>query len=45
MMNNKLTEDRIVKEENYYIVYRKTGDKDCPIFRTKDKKLAELLVV
>ena len=45
MMNNKLTEDRIVKEGKYYIVYSKTGDKDCPIFRTKDKKLAELLVV
>ena len=45
MMNNKLTEDRIVKEGNYYIVYRKTGDKDCPIYKTKNKKLAELLLV
>ena len=44
-MNTKLTEDRIVKEGKYYIVYRKTRDKDCPIFKTKDKKLAELLVV
>ena len=45
MMNNKLTEDRIVKEGKYYIVYRKTGNKDCPIYKTQDKKLAELLVV
>lgn len=46
MMNNKSTEDRIVKEGKYWVVYRKSGYwKDCPIFRTKDKKLAELLVI
>ena len=44
-MNNKLTEDRIVKEGRYYFVYLKTEDKDCPIYKTQDKKLAELLVV
>lgn len=40
-----IIDDYLVKEGKYYIVYRKTGDKDCPIFRTQDKKLAELLVV
>ena len=46
MMNTKIVEDRIVKEGEYWVVYRKSGYlKDCPIFKTKDKKLAELLVV
>ena len=45
-MNNKLTEDRIVKEGEYWIVYRKSVgfSTECPIYKTKDKKIAELLV-
>lgn len=45
-MNTKIVEDRIVKEGDYWIVYRKSGYwKDCPIFKTKYKKIAELLIV
>ena len=38
--------DYLVKEGEFWIVYRKSEDfsKDCPIYKTKDKKLAELLV-
>lgn len=44
-MNTKIVEDRIVKEGEYWVVYRKSGHwNECPIFKTKDKKLAELLV-
>jgi hypothetical protein len=46
-MRSNIVEDYLVKEGEYWVVYRKsTGfSKDCPIYRTKDKKLAELLVV
>lgn len=46
MMNNKLTEDRIVKEGEYWVVYRKSVgfSTDCPIYKTKDKKQAEILL-
>lgn len=44
-MNTKIVEDRIVKEGDYWVVYRysDTWDK-CPIFKTKDKKLAKILL-
>lgn len=45
-MNNKLTEDRIVKEGEYWVVYRKSVgfSTDCPIYKTKDKKQAKILL-
>ena len=37
--------DKLVKEGEYWIVYRESGIwGQCPIFRTKDKKQAEILI-
>lgn len=45
-MKGTIIDDYLVKEGDFWIVYRKSAgfSKDCPIYKTKDKKLAELLV-
>ena len=46
-MRSNIVEDYLVKEGEYWVVYRKSAgfSTDCSIYKTKDKKLAELLVV
>ena len=44
-MNQSLVIDKLVNEGEYWIVYRESGSwGQCPIFRTKDKKQAEILI-
>lgn len=44
-MNQSLVIDKLVKEGEYWIVYRESESwGQCPIFRTKDKKQAEILI-
>lgn len=45
-MNTKIVKDELVQENGYWIVYRESYPYGrCPIYKTKDKKMAELLIV
>ena len=45
-MRSNIVEDYLVKEGEYWVVYRKSAgfSTDCPIYKTKDKKQAEILL-
>ena len=45
-MRSNIVDDYLVKESEYWVVYRKSVgfSTDCPIYKTKDKKQAEILL-
>lgn len=44
-MMNTLTKDKLVKEGDYWVIYRHSdGYGLCPIYKSKDKKQVEKLL-
>jgi hypothetical protein len=45
MLKESLVNDKLVKEGEYWVVYRQgDGNKWCPLLKTKDKKIAKIIL-